>query len=87
MTITEAIRKYGLEFLRGRVVTNGSQRLIINDKDLDAAIELWNGEPENAHRQKRFYGSEVRNDPMHCVWIYGCYQVEESAPTTPCAAG
>ena len=80
MTITEAIRKHGLEFLRGRVVANGSQRLIINDKD------LWEDEPENAYRQRRFYGSEVRNDPMHCVWIYGSYQVEEAASATPCEA-
>lgn len=86
MTITEAIRKHGLEFLRGRAVINGSQRLIINDKDLDAAIELWEDEPENAYRQRRFYGSAVRNDPMRCVWIYGSYQVEEAAPATPCEA-
>lgn len=86
MTITEAIRKHGLEFLRGRVVTNGNQCLIINDKDLDAAIELWEDEPENAHRQRRFYGSEVRNDPMHCLWIYGSFQVEEAAEATPSAA-
>ena len=86
MTITEAIRKHGLEFLRGRVVTNGNQRLIINDKDLDAAIELWEDEPENAHRHRRFYGSEVRNDPMHCLWIYGSFQVEEAAEATPSAA-
>lgn len=84
MTITEAIRKHGLVFLRGRVMINGSQRLIINDKDLDAAIELWADEPENAYRQRRFYGSEVRNDPMHCVWIYGSYQVEETALATSC---
>lgn len=86
MTITEAIRKHGLEFLRGRVVTDGSQRLIINDKDLNAAIELWQDEPGNAYRQRRFYGSEVRNDPKHCLWIYGSFQVEEAAPATPCAA-
>lgn len=86
MTITEAIRKHGLEFLRGRVVTEGRQRLIINDKDLDAAIELWEDEPENAYRQRRFYGSEVRNDPMHCIWIYGSFLVEETDLTTPCAA-
>lgn len=71
MTITEAIRKHGLEFLRGRVVTNGNQCMIINDKDLDAAIELWEDEPENAHRQRRFYGS---------------FQVEEAAEATPSAA-
>lgn len=79
MTITEAIRKHGLEFLRGRVVNEGSQSLFINDKDLDSAIDLWRDDPEYAYLQRRFYGSEVRNDPMRCVWIYGTFQVEETA--------
>ena len=64
MTITEAIRKHGLEFLRGRVVANGSQRLIINDKDLDAAIELWEDEPENAYRQLLRLRGQERPDAL-----------------------
>lgn len=74
MTITEAIKKHGLEFLRGRAVTDGADPLYIHDKDLDAAIALWSDEPENAYLQKRFYGGGERNAEM-CRWIYGSYKV------------
>lgn len=74
MTITEAVMKHGLEFLRGRAVTDGHNTLYIHDKDLDAAIELWADEPEKARLQKRFYGGKERNDEM-CQWIYGSYKV------------
>ena len=76
MTITEAIRKHGLEFLRGRAIIDGARRLYIHDKVLDEAIELWADEPENAYQQKRFYGSEVRNDDL-VEWIYGNSQLAD----------
>jgi len=76
MTITEAIRKHGLEFLRGRVITDGNLKLIIDDKSLDEAIELWQDEPENAYRQKTFYGWEVGGDRLNCWRIYGASQVQ-----------
>ena len=74
LTITEAIKLYGLEFLRGRAVTDGHGTLYIHDKDLDAAIALWADEPDKAYLQKRFYGAEERNAPM-CRWIYGSYRL------------
>lgn len=84
MTITEAIRKHGLEFLRGRAIIAGARRLYIHDKDLDDAIALWADEPEHAHWQKRFYGSEVRNSSF-VVWIYGNAQLADE-PTASCEA-
>lgn len=74
MTITEAIKKHGLEFLRGRAVTDGNRTLYIHDNDLDAAVALWSDEPDKACLQKRFYGGDERNAAM-CVWIYGSYKV------------
>jgi hypothetical protein len=71
VTITEAIKAHGLEYLRGRAIMDGTRRLFINDKCLDSDIALWADEPENAYLTRRFYGSEVRNDPLCCVWIYG----------------
>lgn len=76
ITIKETIRLHGLEFLRGRAVTDGTRTLYIHDKDLDAAIALWADEPENAHLQRRFYGAEARNAEM-CEWIYSSYLVVE----------
>ena len=79
MNITEAIKQHGLEWLRGRPIADGSHQLFIHDDDLDAAIALWADEPENAYRQRRFYGGECRNAPM-CVWIYGSYLVLADDP-------
>ncbi len=87
LTITEAIRKHGLEYLRGRAVSNGTVRLYIHDSDLDAAIDLWADEPDKAYLQRRFYGAETRNDPLKCVWIYGCYLVEETEEEAQATAG
>jgi bifunctional non-homologous end joining protein LigD len=80
LSITEVIKKYGLEALRGRAVTDGGRRLFIHDNDIDAALELWADEPEKACLQKRFYGSEIPNDPMLCVWIYGSFFIAEQDP-------
>ena len=85
MNITEAIKKHGLEYLRGRAVTDGSRRLFIHDDDLNAAIALWADEPEHAYRQRRFYGGDTRNAPM-CAWIYGSYTVLEDEPVRQTAA-
>ena len=85
MNITEAIKTHGLEYLRGRPIADGSRRLFIHDDDLNAAIALWADEPENAYRQRRFYGGESRNAPM-CAWIYGSYTVLEDEPVRQTAA-
>lgn len=82
MNIKEAIQKHGLEFLRGRAITDGLRRLYIHDNDLDAAIALWADEPENAHYQRRFYGSEERNGNL-CVWIYSSYEIAEDTVSGP----
>jgi hypothetical protein len=76
VTITEAIRKHGLESLRGRAVTDGNLKLFISDSSLNDAIELWQDEPENAYRQKTFYGSELRGDRLNCWRIHGSFKVE-----------
>ena len=74
LTITEAVKMYGLPFLRGRPVTDGHRTLYIHDRDLDAAIALWADEQDKAYLQKRFYGGEARNSAM-CLWIYGSFKV------------
>ncbi|MBZ0097233.1 MAG: hypothetical protein K8H75_17920 [Sulfuricella sp.] len=75
MTITEAIETRGLEYLRGRAVTDGLRILFINERDLDRAIMLWGDEPEKAYLQRRFYGSAIPNEPLHCVWIHGSFAI------------
>jgi hypothetical protein len=70
ITIKDAVKLHGLEWLRSRPVAHGPYDVYINDEDLNAAIELWADEPENAFRNKRFYGSIIKNDPHHCCWIY-----------------
>jgi hypothetical protein len=61
MNIKEAIKAYGLEFLRGKKIRCGDEILFIHDACLDAEIEDWADEPENAYRISRFYGGEVRD--------------------------
>lgn len=80
LTIKEAIQVHGLEYLRGKQITDGARALYIHDCDLDSAIALWADEPENAHLNRRFYGAETRNDPMGCVWIYSSYQLVSNQP-------
>lgn len=70
ISIKDAIKLYGLEWLRNRPIQHGPYDVYINDSDLNAAIALWADEPENAFRNKRFYGSIIKNDPHHCSWIY-----------------
>lgn len=74
LTITEAIKLHGLEFLRDRAVTDGNGVLYVHDKDLDAALALWEDEPDQAYLQKRFYGGAERNAAI-CQWIYGSYRL------------
>ena len=85
MNIQEAIKQHGLDYLRGRAVTDGHSKLFIHDNDLNAAIELWADEPQNAHQHHRFYGGETRN-AKECVWIYRSYGVMDDAPIRQTAA-
>ena len=78
MTVAEAIKKHGLEWLRGKQIMVGAKAHFIDDSCLDAAIELWADEPEKSYLSKRFYGAETRNDNM-VVWIYGSYEVIDQA--------
>lgn len=76
MTIKNAIMQHGLEVLRGKPIDDGSGTpLYISDSDLDAAIALWEDEPENAHQHRRFYGATVRNANL-VRWIYSSQMVE-----------
>lgn len=78
LTISEAVRLHGLEYLRGKPIdAGGGPPLYICDRDLDSAIALWADEPHNAHLHRRFYGSEVRNDTKRCLWIYSSYTLKE----------
>jgi hypothetical protein len=74
MTISEAIKKHGLEFLRGKAIQCGSEIRYIHNKCLDDDIELWEDEPENAHLIKRVYGG-VTPDAKMVGWIYACFEV------------
>jgi len=69
MTIRNFIRAFGLEALRGKKIKVGERTLYIHNDDLDAAIELWIDEPENAYRHQRFYGGETPTSNM-VRWIY-----------------
>lgn len=70
VSLKEAIRRHGLEYLRGKpVYERGGRILFISDKPLDGDIELYADEPENAYQIQRFYGAEQRNAEFVC-WIY-----------------
>jgi hypothetical protein len=69
LPIREAIRRYGLEQLRGRAVFDGPNPVYISDSSLDDAITLWQDEPQNAYLHRRFYGAETYNANL-VRWIY-----------------
>jgi hypothetical protein len=79
MTIKEAIRRYGLESLRGRPIPTDGEPLYISDSSLDETIELWANEPENAYLTRRFYGAEVLNGDR-VRWIYSSSLVDLAIP-------
>jgi hypothetical protein len=74
MIISEAIKKYGLEFLRGKAIQCGNEIRYIHNKCLDDDIKLWEDEPENAHLIKRFYGGATPDARM-VEWIYSSSEV------------
>ena len=79
MKIREAIQQHGLEFLKGKPVRIGQRIMFIHDDCINKDIDLYADEPENASQIRRFYGSEVRNDPLLCEWIYRNQELIELA--------
>lgn len=75
LTIKEAIKQFGLEYLRGKPIVDGSSIVYIANGSLDDAIDLWADEPENQHRHRRFYGAAADNPPDRYSWIYSSMQL------------
>lgn len=69
LTIKDAIKLFGLEYLRGKPILDGSTVVFINNDSLDRDIELWADEPHNQHLSKRFYGGDSPDAEM-VRWIY-----------------
>lgn len=69
VTLKVAIKRHGLEFMRGKPVFESGQTLFISDKSLDDGIDLYKDEPESEYLIHRFYGGVEHNAPM-VQWIY-----------------
>lgn len=65
MGITEAVKKYGIEYLRHKPIVTGGGLYVFSEKDLDDHIAAWADEPHNQH--------------LACAWVSKSWRLATAA--------